>query len=639
MVTNTSGRFPYFSRRSFLLIAGKFVLLFVLLSRLVYLQVFRAREFFTQAEDNRIKIDVIPPPRGPILDRTGVALATNQNYYRVQFFREKSQNIQQIIARLTELLKLSAAQAEDIRQKMARARRGVPVILLEYLSWQDVTHIEGSRHELPGISISVAQTRLYPFGLCAAHVTGYISPINPDEITERHPLYFHPDFRIGRNGIEKTCNAVLQGKPGMRKLEVNAFGETIRELSATPAEIGTAQKLTIHSHLQQQIYEQLPDLGAGVVVLDVRNGDIVALTSTPSYDPNRFLQKLSAEYWGDLINNPFHPMINKPIANHYPPGSTFKVVVALAALEDGISPDMRVECTGGVYLGNHVFRCARHEGHGFLDLPRAIATSCNVYFYNLARKLGNEKIMDMARKLGLGQLYDIALPGEKIGFLPTRTWKKNVLHQEWTGGDTLNSGIGQGYVLTTPLQLAVVAARIASGRQVRPRILLPDDDAPTAEFPLLDIKPKNLAIVRRGMYMVVNEPGGTAFRSKVISPTMSMAGKTGTAQVVSRKTKLRIADHWSNTNHGLFISFGPYESPRYSCAVVAEHGGGGAKAAAPVAKRVFQVLDQIENPGRKFQPDAPPPETPPATVEPAPQEEPAVTLQQPEPNNDALIED
>jgi len=617
MATNSPGRFPYFSRRSFLLIAGKLGLLLLLLGRLIYLQVFRAREFFTQAEDNRIKIDVIPPPRGPILDRTGVPLATNQNYYRVHFYREKVQDSKKVLTALTALLGLSDAQYEEMRQKVSKARRGVPVILMEYLSWQQVTHIEGNRHELPGITIVVAQTRLYPFGLCAAHVTGYISAINANEITERHPLYFHPDFRIGRNGIEKTCNTILQGKPGMRRLEVNAFGETIRELSSQPAVIGKAQRVTIHSHLQQQLCTHLPDLGAGVIVMDVRNGDILALASTPSYDPNRFLQKLSSEYWSDLTRNPFHPMINKAIGNYYPPGSTFKVVVSLAALQEGISPDTRIECLGGVYLGNHFFRCMKQEGHGYLDMYHALAKSCNVYFYTLARRLGNEKIMDMARKLGLGQLFQVDLPGEKAGFLPTRAWKKSVLHQEWTAGDTLNSGIGQGYVLATPLQLAVVAARIASGKAVTPRILLPDQDH-AVSFPDLDIAAENLEIVRQGMYMVVNEPGGTAYRSRVISPTMSMAGKTGTAQVVSKKTKMRIADHWSNTNHGLFLSYGPFSSPRYACAVVAEHGGGGAKAAAPIAKQVFQLLDAIEHPERQSYPDSS--KTPPTIPAAAPQE-------------------
>jgi len=486
-----------------------------------------------------------------------------------------------------------------------RRRRFVPVTVRENLNWEEVARIEVNAPDLPGVMIDVGESRYYPYGEETAHVLGYVAAVSEDEINGDDPLLELPGFRIGKAGIEKVYDRELRGTGGSSQVEVNALGRVIRELSRQEGEPGAEVVLTIDLALQKMVTERLAGESAAAVVIDVRTGDVLALASTPGYDPNAFNKGLSTEEWKALITNPRTPLIDKAIAGQYPPGSTFKTIVALAALEKGvISPSATVFCPGYLRFGKALFHCWKRGGHGNVDMIRAITESCDVYFYEVARRTGIDRIAAMAERFGLGKTLGLDLPGEQPGLVPTRDWKRATLDEPWHKGETLITGIGQGYLLTTPLQLAVMVARLANGgyavvprlaRQGAPAKGEKGDGAPPGpRLKSMGLSSSHLNIVLTGTRNVVNSPHGTARRARIKEEGFEMGGKTGTVQVkritkAEREQGLRKNKDlpWKDRDHAIFIGYAPVQSPRYAVSVLVEHGGGGSHTAAPIARDIL----------------------------------------------------
>ncbi|HEX9646633.1 MAG TPA: penicillin-binding protein 2 [Alphaproteobacteria bacterium] len=603
-----------FARRTVLLAAGKLALLSVLGGRLYYLQVVQGHQYRLLAEDNRINIKLLSPPRGRIFDRFGAELAVNRQNYRLVLVPEQAGDTDATLAAVGGYVPLGEDELERVRAEIARKRAFVPVVLREHLSWRQVAAIEINAPYLPGISIEVGQLRQYPHAAALAHVLGYVAAVSESELTG-DPLLELPDFRIGKNGVEKIHDLSLRGRAGTQQVEVNAHGRVIRELSRQEGRPGDDVKLTLDLGLQEFAAARLGAESAAAAVLDIATGEVLALTSTPGFDPNLFNQGLTRKQWNELVENPRAPLINKAIAGQYPPGSTFKVVAALTALDSGLlGPGHSVYCPGHLQLGNRRFHCWKKGGHGRLAMVEAISRSCDVYFYDVALKVGVDRLAEMAHRLGLGARLGLDLPGEAAGLMPTQAWKRATYGEPWHKGETLNTGIGQGYVLTTPLQLAVACARIAGGRAVVPRLAL-DVRHDGAEAPaaapaaaLLGIDPAALEIVRAGMNKVVNDRTGTAWRARIEDEALAMAGKTGTSQVrriSKREHETGVVKNedkpWAERDHALFIAFAPVAAPRYACAVVVEHGGGGSAVAAPMVRDIL-----IEAQGRDSARTAPP---------------------------------
>ncbi|CAA6605775.1 putative cell division protein FtsI/penicillin-binding protein 2 [Rhodospirillaceae bacterium LM-1] len=600
-MSRQADRNKVFSRRATLLAGGKLLLFTALAGRMYYLQVIEREKFATLAEENRISLRLLAPPRGRILDRFGVPLAINQENYRMLLVPEQASDIEATLEAASEIIPLSDHEKTKILREAKRRRSFMPVTVRENLTWNDVARVELNAADLPGCMIDVGQSRFYPKADRFSHVLGYVSVVSEQDLTG-DPLLELPGFRIGKAGVERVHDLALRGKGGNTQLEVNALGRVIRELARNEGQPGAEVRLTIDATLQDFAYQRLGEQSASCVVMDVHSGQVLVMASAPGYDPNAFAQGLNAEQWKDLIQHPRTPLLNKCIAGQYAPGSTFKMMVALAALEHNVvSPDFNVHCSGHVELGNSVFHCWKKEGHGYVDMLRGIMHSCDVYFYEISKRVGIDRIADMAKRFGLGNTLDIDLAGEKPGLVPNREWKQRNLRSAWSQGETLVAGIGQGYMLTTPLQLAAMTARIANGGiAVRPRLTYEvatgheSAPLPTPTYPSIQINKANLAIVRKGMRMVVNEPGGTALGSRLPNPDWIMCGKTGTAQVRritmrERDTGVKKNDElpWKERDHALFVAYAPDDDPKYAIAVIVEHGGGGSAVAAPIARDVM----------------------------------------------------
>jgi len=612
-----SGRYKLFSRRVAILGGGKLALLGLLAGRMYQLQVVESDRYTTLAEENRINLRLLPPPRGRILDRYGRPLAINQENYRVSLVAEQVQDVDAILDALSRIISLGDHERQRILREVRRRRGFVPVTVRENLQWEDVSRIEVNAPDLPGLSIEVGQSRQYPFAHDFSHVLGYVAAVSEKEVTG-DPLLELPGFKIGKNGVERVFDLNLRGKAGNSQVEVNAVGRVIRELSRQEGQPGDDLRLTIDRDLQKLAADRLKkEKSAAAVVMDIHNGDVLVLSSVPGFDPNEFVTGLSSRSWRRLVNDPRTPLINKAISGLYAPGSTFKMVVALAALEANIvRPDHRVFCRGFTQLGNARFHCWKKHGHGWQDIYDAHKNSCDVYFYDIAKRIGVDRIAAMARKLGLGEKTGVDLPSEKGGVIPTRAWKKALIGTPWQQGETLISGIGQGFILTTPLQLAVMTARLANGGEaVTPRLVRPEridgkDDTP--KFKKLAISRASLDVIRDGMNQVTNEHGGTAYRARISEKGMEMSGKTGTAQVrriskAERETRV-LKNHerpWRERDHALFVGYAPSDDPRYAVAVVVEHGGGGSKVAAPIARDLLLATQKRDPSNRETPPDAP----------------------------------
>ncbi|MEE8189470.1 MAG: penicillin-binding protein 2 [Kiloniellales bacterium] len=605
MIRDDSERSKTLTRRTLLVGGAQMLLLSGLAGRLYYLQIVESARYRMLAEDNRINLRLLTPPRGRILDRYGVPIADNQQNYRVVLVREQARDVKATLDSLSGTVELSEYDYERILREALRKRAFVPVAVKDFLSWEQVSRIEVNAPDLPGVSIEVGRTRSYPRSESMTHILGYVAAVSEREQTG-DPLLELPDFRIGKQGIEKEYDLQLRGSAGNSHLEVNALGRVIREVKREEGKPGKDLVLTVDAELQKFTHERLMgERGAAAVVMDVENGDVLALASVPSYDPNLFNKGLTGAAWHALINDSLAPLTNKAIAGQYAPGSTFKMMVALAGLESGISPLDTAYCPGFLRLGNARFHCWKRGGHGRVDMYDGIKRSCDVFFYELARKVGIDRIAEMANRFGLGAPVGIDLPGERGGMIPTRAWKKATLGEPWQGGETLVSAIGQGFVLSTPLQLAVMVARIANGGYaVTPRLTRlagdksdkkPDDPADTASaFPSLGISEASMRVIHTAMDLVSNNPRGTAYRARIKEEGWELAGKTGTSQVRRITMAERAAGiiknkdlPWRRRDHALFVAYAPVHRPRYACAVVVEHGGGGSKVAAPIVRDIL----------------------------------------------------
>ncbi len=581
-----------FTRRALLLGAGQLGLFGVLGWRLHHLQVVEAPKYALLAEENRIDIQLIPPPRGAVYDRLGEVLAENVDSLQVVVIPGLVEDMDETFDRLGGLIEVTAEARERAHKLAKRQSSHIPIVVADKLSWEQFAQINVLAPGLPGIRTDVAALRRYAHGSALAHVVGYVGAANEVE-AEEDPVMRMPGFRIGKSGVEKGFDKKLRGRAGNLKLEVNARGQAIRKLQTIPATRGEDLVTTIDHEIQALAMQRIAkERRAAVVALDARTGDILALASTPTFDPNTLVGGVTTAEWKALTTAEDDPMTCKATRGQYPPGSTFKMVTSLAGLEAGaITPTSRILCRGGFSFANHYWRCWRRGGHGAMDVHNGIKQSCDTFHYEVARRIGIEKLSAMGRKLGLGRSYDCGLPLIKPGVMPTPAWKLATLGHRWYAGETISCAIGQGYVLTTPLQLAVMTARIASGRQIEPRIVRPGPGERDEPAPLLEVSQENLGHIRRGMIGVVNEGGGTAGRARLPMAGVLMAGKTGTSQV----SKLSVGRgsfgvKWALRDHGLFVCYAPADNPRYAVSVIVEHGGSGSRAAAPVARDVMIEL-------------------------------------------------
>jgi len=580
-------RYTTFTRRSLGLGGGMTLVFAVLAGRLYQLQIRDGDQYMTEAEDNRINERLLAPPRGRIFDRFGVELANNRRNYRVLLVAEQATGgVEQALDTIGKVIALTDAQKKRVLATLAQNKKFVPVPVVENLSWEEFSRINMHLPYLPGVQPDVGETRDYPFNDELVHILGYVAAVSPeDKKNDDDPLLDIPGYRIGKRGIEKQFDTVLRGTGGASRVEVNAYGRVIRELGHEAGVPGQDIWLTIDREVQQFVAQRLGTESAACIVTDVATGDIIAMASTPGYDPNLFNVGISPDQWRGLTEDDHKPLLDKVMDGVYPPGSTFKPVVALAAVEAGLAtPDYRVSCNGATTLGNHTFHCWKKGGHGTLDLEGGLKNSCDVFFYETARRLGIDKIQEVALKLGMGAPTGIEVPGEKSGFIPSRAWKQKRYGVAWQQGDTMSCGIGQGYVTATPLQMALEVSRIASGRNISPRLVHMVGNELTRRETIapLDVSEIGLQRVREGMNQVTNVPGGTAYQFRIQEPGFEMAGKTGTAQVRAYSSEEHLhgvtknaALDWKLRDHGLFIAFAPVAQPKYACACIVEHGSDG----------------------------------------------------------------
>ncbi|MDB2407276.1 penicillin-binding protein 2 [Jannaschia sp.] len=571
----------------------------LLVARMNHLQVDQAQEFLLLAEENRIKVRLLAPARGNIFDREGRVLAGNEQIYRVSMIREDADDVDETITRLRGLVRLDEERLQRAIREMDR-RPHQAVTLADRLTWEDLSTIAVNVPALPGITPEVGLSRVYPLGHDYAHVVGYVGRVSDRDLEneeDQDPLLQTPQFQIGKIGTERKLEGVLRGKAGSRRVEQNAAGRIMRELGRTPGQSGDDVQLTIDAGLQNFTQARLGQESASAVVMDVRNGDVLAAVSSPSYDPNLFVSGISVPDYAGLRDNEYRPLHNKIVQGLYPPGSTFKMVTQLAALEAGeTTPGETVYCPGHMTVSNRRFHCWKRGGHGYMNAEQSLVQSCDVYYYEMAQRAGIDRISAMARKLGLGMAHDIAMTSVSEGLIPTREWKRERRGESWVVGDSLNVSIGQGFVLTSPLQLAVMTSRIASGLEVEPRLVrsIGGVAQPSGVKRPLDIPRSLLEAQRRAMYGVVNARRGTAGRSRFDLAGQKWCGKTGTSQVRNITAAERARGvfrnedlPWGRRDHALFVGYAPHEDPKYAISVVVEHGGGGSAAAAPVARDIM----------------------------------------------------
>jgi len=580
-------RYTTFTRRTLGVSGGMTLVFAVLAGRLYQLQILKGDEYLTAAEDNRISQRPIPPPRGRVLDRFGTEMATNRRNYRVMIVAEQAKDgVAEALDQIGKVIHLSDAQKKKVLADVAKNKKFVPVPVAENLSWEEFSRINLHLPYLPGVQPDVGETRDYPFGAEMVHVLGYVASVSPEDLKDdKDPLLDLPGYRIGKRGIEKAYDRELRGKAGDMRVEVNAYGRIVRELGRDPGEQGQDVWLTIDCELQRFADQRLGQESAACIVMDAETGAILSLSSTPGFDPNWFNVGLTGTQWRDLTTSDYKPLLNKAMGGAYPPGSTFKPAVAMAAVEAGIAtPDYRVTCSGVYNFGGHAFHCWKRGGHGTLDIQGALQHSCNIFFAETSRRLGIDRIEAAARKLGLGAPTGIELPGERSGLIPSRAWKQKTYGWGWQQGDTISVGIGQGYVTATPLQLCQMIARIAGGKAVKAHMVhsVGNKFMEQVNAGRLDFPDDAFAVVRGGLHKVTNEPGGTAYAWRITEPGLEMAGKTGTAQVrrFTQEERARglVGNQnlaWKMRDHALFVGYAPLVNPKYALSIIIEHGAVG----------------------------------------------------------------
>jgi penicillin-binding protein 2 len=603
----TSKRNKQFGRRAFVLGLMSTALYSGLVARMGWLQIVNGKQYTTLSDKNRIHVNLITPVRGYVLDRSGHMLAYNEQNFRVQIVPEQAQDIKASLDALSRIVDLRPSEKQEVIDRAGKQARFIPVTIMDNLAWEDVSAIEISLPDLPGISIDVGQKRLYPHGENFAHMVGYVGAVNEQEMTN-DPVLRLPGFQVGKTGIEKQFENGLRGRAGTKSIEVNSAGRMVRELGEQKGLIGNTISLTIDMELQDKVSQILSKTkSASAVVMDVHTGAIYACANYPSFDPNLFATRLPTKTWNQWLNDPGKPLNNKAISGQYPPGSTFKMVTLMAALEAGIVDRKKsFYCPGHYDVNKERFHCWKRAGHGWMNGYTALEESCDTYFYNIAQDLGIDNIAKMARRLGLGREYGLAIPGETGGLVPDKNWKRGAFGTSWQLGETIVATIGQGYILTTPLQLAVMTSRLVNGgRAVEPWFVAHDgiyhSAARQRQWPSLGFDKADLDTVVRGMELVTMGEEGTAKGSAIQTEGQAMGGKTGTAQVKRISMAERRAGQlsqddiiWKHRHHALFVGYAPTSNPRYACSVVVEHGGSGSGAAAPLARDILMATQDID---------------------------------------------
>ncbi len=591
-------------RRSLLVLGMQGLAFSVLGARLFYLQSVKKDKYQTLSERNRLRIQLIAPSRGEITEATGKVLSYNKRSFRVYVVKENTKQLTEALDKLSNLISISNNDREMTFKRAKYRRRFTAVLVRENLNWEEMSKISVQKIYLKGVEITVGESRLYSEKDSYAHVLGYVGKVNLGDVkSDDDPMLKLPGFEIGKTGVERTYEKLLRGQAGTQQIEVNVKGRSIKTLDGTAPEKGMDISLTIDDRLQKYAMKLLrPYRSASMVVLDVKTGAVKAMVSQPSFDPNLFVRGISNSEWGKLRDNPYRPLTNKSTSGLYSPGSLLKMIVALTALKSNIKPNKRVNCTGYVTVSKRRFHCWKKQGHGSVNLVRSIRESCDSWYYEMSLKVGVNNIAKMAKVFGLGQTYDLGLLTQYKGIIPNKEWKRNRYDKAWYIGETVLTSIGQGYVLTTPLQLAVMTARIATGKEISPFISSLDINGVMrdTEYKDISVPKEHLDVVRQGMYEVVHHRRGTAHRSRLNS--WAMAGKTGTAQVRTISASERESEDgviknkdlaWKNRDHALFSGYAPYKNPRFAMCVVVEHGGSGSTTAAPLARKIMNEVERL----------------------------------------------
>ena len=586
-----------FNRRTFILFLLKLSLFSAVGWRLYNIQILDSSKYKTMSKKNQIDLEILFPVRGKIFDRNKILIAKNEKVYDVYLIPENTKSINNSLNALSEFIDIDFAKRRKVIELSSKVKKFEKIKIFENIPWSILEKIETNKYNLEGIFIAEDYLRVYPYKDNFSHLLGYISKPNQKELALPF-ISKMPNLDIGKEGLEKSFNPLLVGKAGQREIEVNSNGRIIREISKVDSTKGEEISLSVDLRIQQYAINLLKSHRAGSInVINVKNGEILCMASTPTYDPNKIIQKPNKEYWESVLANTLSPLTNRSIQGLYSPGSTFKMIVAIAALKHGIiNTDTSYSCSGKIEFGDRLYHCWKTNGHGKMNVTDAIKQSCDVFFYEISKKLGIDKIAEVAKDFGLGQSYNISMPNQKTGIVPNKKWKKEKIGESWYAGETLISAIGQGFVLTNPFQLAVMTSIIASnGKLVEPTIVKGNG----VKFKTNDKYSKEIKIIKKAMFQVVNENKGTAFKSRL--ENVKFAGKTGTSQVRRISLTERESDdfrekeqEWKNRDHALFVGYMPYDDPKYSISVIIEHGGSGASTAAPIAKQVFNYINELD---------------------------------------------
>ena len=594
--TEDKKQYSVLNRRTFFLYILKLSLFSIVGWRLYNIQIKESDKYKTLSKNNQIDIEIIYPLRGKIFDINNNLLASNKKVFDIYIIPENTKNLNKTLNQISEILKIDFSKKRKIIELSKKVQKFEKIKIFENVSWQDLEKIETNKLNIDGIFIAQDYMRVYQYGNIFSHLLGYINKPNSEELSL--PFIANmPDLDIGKEGLEKNFNSILVGKSGQREIEVNSFGRIIREISRVDSNKGNDLQITLDFRLQQYSMNLLNAHRAGsVVVMNIENGDIKTIASTPFYDPNKIIKKPNKDYWDSLLSNNLSPLTFRSVQGLYAPGSTFKMIVAIAGLYYGvINNDTQHFCNGKIALGDRLYHCWKNNGHGSMNVQNAIKESCDVFFYEISKKIGIDRIAQVAKDFGLGKIYDLPISNQKMGIVPSKDWKKKKIGESWYPGETLISAIGQGFVLANPLQLVTMTSIIASnGKLIEPKII---NDGNYKQVKKLEKYSSAINVIKQSMFKVVNETKGTAFRSK--SDDFIFSGKTGTSQVRRITVAERESEdfrkkeiEWEKRDHALFVGYMPHDKPKYAVSVVIEHGGSGAKTAAPIAKQIFQFINK-----------------------------------------------
>ena len=594
------------NRRMFILAAAKVVILGGIVSRLFFLQIKENKKYLTLSDKNRIREWKLPPVRGEFKDYFGNIIAGNFEAYQLHIIPEQVEDFRYVITRVKDILNLSDKQFQKVIKKQKEIKSWETLIVADNLSWEKFSKINNQLYDLNGVKPVVSISRNYPYKDNYTHILGYVSQANEKDILLNTTVKekFVQGLKVGKIGLEKSFENILIGDNSIERYEVNAYGRRISQLAFKNGDKGEIIQLTVDTEVQKFANELLAEKAGSICVMDIFTGEVIAMHSSPSFDPNSFVFGISKDEWQLIRNNPMKPLVNKTLSGNYSPGSTIKPIVALSALENNIvSPKFTVNCKGHKHpleLYGQKYHCWKKEGHGFVNLREAMKQSCDTYFYEVARKLGVDRLSETAKKFGLGKkVFNNLFENEKNGLIPNTFWKKEILGKNWLLGETIITGIGQGYIQTTPIQLCLMTAQIANGGyKIYPKIVLKkyDQDLKEDKFQPLVKNSKNIKIVQEAMFSSTNEVRGTSYRSRIDDPKYQFAGKTGTAQVKritkqDRELDLKTLEiPYEERDHALYVAYGPYRDPRYAVSILVEHGGSGSSVAAPIAKKLFKKI-------------------------------------------------